>query len=192
MTVTHPTTLYFTSLCLCVIVCVFYSPEHSVVFLSLDVFYVVLFVQLLTQLLCCSPLCQIFLFVCVGNNSKDKFSQYFLLDQFVAISQAVHGNQPGDPWKSTPVRADYPRFSSDCLMIALPPDKAHTSSAKIITQHYPSKLSDLKIIPHLPTKLSLISASLVNSPSTFCNKHLPAGSIKFASCQKISEKQVQN
>ena len=82
------------------------------------------------------------------------------------INRVTPGNQPL-------VRADYPRFSSDCLMITLPPDKAHTSSGKIITQHYPSKLSGLKIIPHLPPKLSLISASLVNSPSAFCNTLLP-------------------
>ena len=118
---------------------------------------------------------------------KTSFSQYFCLTsspvsllQFprpcMEINRVTPGNQP-------PVRADYPRFSSDCLMIALPPDKAHTSSAKIIAQHYPSKLSDLKIIPHLPPKLSLISASLVNSASTFCN----TGSISLRQGEKIPE-----
>ena len=99
MAVTHTTTLRVTSLCLCVIVCVCVC--------------VVLFVWSLTRPLCGSPLSQILpivsnwrFFVCVGKNSKDKFFPIFLLDQqprqFVAISQAMHGNQPGDPWKSTP------------------------------------------------------------------------------------------
>ena len=159
---------------------------------------VVLFVWSLTRPLCGSPLSQIlpivsnwrFLFVW-ERIPKTSFSQYFCLTsspvsllQFprpcMEINRVTPGNQP-------PVRADYPRFSSDCLMIALPPDKAHTSSAKIIAQHYPSKLSDLKIIPHLPPKLSLISASLVNSASTFCN----TGSISLRQAEKY-HKLVEN
>ena len=130
-------------MCVCVIVCV----------------CVVLFVWSLTRPLCGSPLSQIlpivsnwrFLFVW-ERIPKTSFSQYFCLTsspvsllQFprpcMEINRVTPGNQP-------PVRADYPRFSSDCLMIALPLTKpTHRRpklSLNIIRPNYPtSKLSPI-------------------------------------------------
>ena len=83
---------------------------------------------------------------------KTSFSQYFCLTsspvsllQFprpcMEINRVTPGNQP-------PVRADYPRFSSDCLMIASPLTKpTHRRpklSLNIIRPNYPtSKLSPI-------------------------------------------------
>ena len=91
---------------------------------------------------------------------------------FVAISQqAVHGNQPGDPWKSTPGPRWLPTF-----LLRLPHDCPPLT--KTTHRNYHSTLS-VQIIrspnyPHLPPKLSLISASLVNSHIL---QHFPARSI---------------
>ena len=61
-------------------------------------------------------------------------------------------------------------------------------SPHIVGQNYHSTLS-VQIIrpqnyPHLPPKLSLISGSLVNCPSQFCNTS-PHRINMFASCQKV-------
>lgn len=91
----------------------------------------------------------LFLFVFVGKSSKDKFFTWPVavsLLQFpsrlcMEINRVTPGNQPL-------VRADYPRFSSDCLMIALPLTKPTHRRAKlslnIIRPNYPaSKLSPI-------------------------------------------------
>ena len=93
------------------------------------------------------------------------------LGGIVAISQAAHGNEADDPWKSTRGPRWLPTF-----LLRLPHDCPPLT--KTTHRNYHSTLS-VQIIrspnyPHLPPKLSLISASLVNSHIL---QHFPARSI---------------
>ena len=82
------------------------------------------------------------------------------LRRLMEMKRMTPGNQPV-------VRDDYPRFSSDCLMIALHWQRPHI---EIITQHYPSKLSGLQIIPIC--RQNYHSSPPSSSTLTFCNTSL--------------------
>ena len=110
----------------------------------------------------------VFVFICLCLCETCLSEQ---LGGIVAISQAAHGNEADDPWKSTPGPRWLPTF-----LLRLPHDCPPLT--KTTHRNYHSTLS-VQIIrspnyPHLPPKLSLISASLVNSHIL---QHFPARSI---------------
>ena len=108
---------------------------------------------------CLSFLVFVFVFVKpVCLNSWVGLLQF--LRRLMEMKRMTPGNQPV-------VRDDYPRFSSDCLMIALHWQRPHI---EIITQHYPSKLSGLQIIPIC--RQNYHSSPPPSSTLTFCNTSL--------------------
>ena len=109
--------------------------------------------------LCLSLFLFVFVFVKpVCRNSWVGLLQF--LRRLMEMKRMTPGNQPL-------VRDDYPRFSSDCLMIALHWQRPHI---EIITQHYPSKLSGLQIIPIC--RQNYHSSPPPSSTLTFCNTSL--------------------
>ena len=109
--------------------------------------------------LCLSFFLFVFVFVKpVCRNSRVGLLQF--LRRLMEMKRMTPGNQPL-------VRDDYPRFSSDCLMIALHWQRPHI---EIITQHYPSKLSGLQIIPIC--RQNYHSSPPPSSTLTFCNTSL--------------------
>ena len=134
-------------------------------------FYLSLFLSVFVFICLCfylSLFLFVFVFICLCLCETCLSEQ---LGGIVAISQAAHGNEADDPWKSTRGPRWLPTF-----LLRLPHDCPPLT--KTTHRNYHSTLS-VQIIrspnyPHLPPKLSLISASLVNSHIL---QHFPARSI---------------
>ena len=125
-------------------------------------FYLSLFLSVFV-FICLSFYLSLFLFVFVFVKPVCLSSWVGLLQflrRLMEMKRMTPGNQPL-------VRDDYPRFSSDCLMIALHWQRPHI---EIITQHYPSKLSGLQIIPIC--RQNYHSSPPPSSTLTFCNTSL--------------------